>query len=349
MKKVLALVLAVITTVNGTSSAVITESNIHEYVLHDCESVAEFIIDNLEIFSDEYNKEIEDEELKFEATSCEKMIPVYVVSTGEEGLYIDFNADNGYMVIVDDYSVHAFDTQGDIEYLKELDYTYYSIYDGFLYVDEDGNYCPFEFNQMSESDLEAYIQNGLSQSYNGQTQGTDGGIYNTDLYVKDRYGTGYVIKSGDSKTLANYKCIDQGDLSIYNLITTDGERGEGNCVLSSCYSLLNYLQMTGKYSNLSRSDSTTNYDATKDSFYKKYNNGKYNIHTPKWLPNLYLAVREYAIKNCGYEVDSVDPFKIGSIIKGDIQLFGIWQPARHMVLTRLLLLDTRHIPKQQLF
>ena len=98
MKKIIALILAAITTVNGTSSGVINEANIHEYVASDCESVAEFIIDNLEFFADEYNKEVQDEALKFEATSCEKMIPVYVVSTDQEGLYVDFNDNNGYMI-----------------------------------------------------------------------------------------------------------------------------------------------------------------------------------------------------------------------------------------------------------
>ncbi|MBQ2901514.1 MAG: hypothetical protein IJE49_06650 [Agathobacter sp.] len=323
MKKIIALILAAITTVNGTSSGVINEANIHEYVASDCESVAEFIIDNLEFFADEYNKEVQDEALKFEATSCEKMIPVYVVSTDQEGLYVDFNDNNGYMIIVDDYSVQAFETKGDLEYLKELKYTYYSIYDGFLYLGEDGNYLPFEFNRMSESDLEDYIREGLGKSYNGQSDGTDGCIYSPDAYVKDRYGSGYVVKSGGSKSLNKYEYMEQWDLTIYYKLTDTGKRSEENCVLSSCYSLLNYLQLTGKCSNLSMSSSKTNYYATKDSFYAKYKNrSDYEVETPKSLPNLYLAVRQYAIDNYGYEVSALNPFDIGDIIKGVAKQYG---------------------------
>ena len=319
MKKIIALILAAITTVNGTSSGVITEANIHEYVAPECETVAEFIIDNLEIFAAEYNKEVEDEELKFEATSCEKMIPVYVVSTEQEGLYLDFNDENGYMVIVDDYSVHAFETKGELEYLKDLDYTYYSIYDGFLYVSEEGDYVPFEFNQMSESDIETYIQEGLEKAADG-----DGGISDPDAYVKDKYGKEYVLKSGDSKSLKNYEYVDQSHLSIYYTKENGGTRSEGNCVLSSCYSLLNYLQQTGKYSNLSKSTSETVYDASRDSFYNKYssNTAKYYVVRYKKLPNLYLAIRDYAIKNYGYEIGYVNPFNIGSIIKGVAKSYG---------------------------
>lgn len=323
MNKIVALLIAVITTINGTSSVVITESNIREYVASDCESVAEFIVDNLEVFADEYNKEVKNEELKFEATSCEKMIPVYVVSTEQEGLYVDFDGNNGYMIIVDDYSIHAFETKGDIEYIKELEYTYYSIYDGFLYVDEDGNYLPYEFNHMSESDIETYIQEGLGGSYSGQSKGTDGCIYSPDAYVKSRYGDGYVVKSGDSKSLKNYNFVEQWDLSIYYQIKSDGKYSEGNCVLSSCYSLLNYLQSTGKYPNLPKSSSETSYDATKDSFYKKYSsNSSYEIETPKTLPTLYCKIRNYAVKNYGYEVGNVNPFNIGSIIKGVAKSYG---------------------------
>lgn len=92
----------------------------------------------------------------FEASYCELMIPVYVVSTDQKGVYIDFNDDNGYMVIVDNYSVLAFETSGDLKYLKNLEYTYYSIYDGFLYTDEVGKYIPHEFNLLDESDWDEY-------------------------------------------------------------------------------------------------------------------------------------------------------------------------------------------------
>ena len=168
MKTLIMILLTVFVTVNGVSDVIITEENIQEYISADCESVANYIVDNLQLFAQEYNNQLDNESLIFEASYCELMLPVYVVSTEQEGIYLDFDGDNGYMVVVDDYLVLAFETSGDLEYLKDVEYTYYSIYDGFLYLDESGEYLPFDFCAMSESDWGEYSAIEMEQSYAGQ-------------------------------------------------------------------------------------------------------------------------------------------------------------------------------------
>ena len=140
MKKMLSLIVAIATLVCGMPTGYITESNISEYVKSDCDSVADFIEKNFELFVTEYNNALEDgNELK--ASYCELSIPVYITTLEQAGVYLDFNGDNGYMVIIDNYEVVAFETSGDLDYLKDLDYAYYSIYDGFVYKTDNETTC----------------------------------------------------------------------------------------------------------------------------------------------------------------------------------------------------------------
>lgn len=326
MKKVLALLLALIATINGNSNVIITENNISEYIESDCETVANFIIENINLFVEEYNEQLEEDLTQFEASSCEKMIPVYVVTIEEEGIYIDFDGDNGYMIILDDYEVIAFETSGDIDYIKELEYTYYSIYDGFLYIDND-NYVPYDFQEITENEWEEFYQIEMQGSYAGQESGTDGEIVDTDAYVADRYGNGYTVY--DENKLIGYKYVTQGALSIYFKNGTDSE---GNCSLASIYSLMNYLQRSGKYPDLPSSSSYVKYYATSDSFYSKYaNDDTYVIKSPVVWPELYLKVRNYAVKNYGYEVDGTNPFNIETIIKEVGKEYGYTLSTNHIL------------------
>lgn len=331
MKNFIAILLAMLTLLNGGANAVITEENLGDYLSSDCASVAYFIIDNLSLFADEYNRSLSEVELPFEAVSCEGLLPVYVVSLEQEGLYLDFNGGNGYMIVLDDYSVVAFETTGDLDYLKEVNYTYYSIYDGFLYRNEEGDFLPYEFTELTEEDWNEYLETEMEKKkYDGQTDGKDGRIYDPDAFVKDKYGKGYSVYRENS--LPDYEYMDQDNLSIYHELKDNVPYSEGNCSLASVYSLLNYLKICGKYETLPGSSSVTWYDATKDSFYDKYKKKKnYKIETPKKLPNLYLAVREYAIDTYGYEESGTNPFRIPKMIEKVGKQYGCKIKTKHIV------------------
>ena len=60
MKTFMMILLTILVTVNGVSDVIITEENIQEYISSDCESVANFIVDNLQLFAQEYNNQLED-------------------------------------------------------------------------------------------------------------------------------------------------------------------------------------------------------------------------------------------------------------------------------------------------
>ncbi|MDO4317838.1 MAG: hypothetical protein Q4C48_06460 [Lachnospiraceae bacterium] len=332
MKNFIAILLAMLTLLNGGSNVIITEENIGDYLASDCASVAYFIIDNLSLFAEEYNRTLSEGETPFEGTSCEGILPVYVTTLEQEGLYLDFNDDNGYMIVLDDYSVVAFETTGDLDYLKELDYTYYGIYDGFLYRNEDDDYVPYEFTELTEEDWNEYLESELGKKqYDGQTSGTDGCIYDPDAFVKDKYGKGYSVYKENS--LPDYEYVKQFNFSIYRELKDGKPLSEGNCSLSSVYSLLNYLKISGQYDKLPSSSSQTWYNATKDSFYSKYKKKKnYEIETPIRLPNLYLAVREYAIDTYGYEESGTNPFRIPKMIEEVGKKYGCKLKTKHILI-----------------
>lgn len=281
-------------------------------------ALSNYICNNLARLTEAINQEEGNENLRFNATYCEERIPVYVTSLDVDGIYLDFNGNNGYMVVVDD-GVVAFEPKGDLAYLKGLDKCYYSLSDKFVYYDTMSNIVPYEPNPVLSS--EEWEKFPLEKKYSGQYEAGDGTIYDTDQYVKDKYGSGYSIYK--SKSLFGFKYVNQFDLSIYYKIKDDTEYSEGNCTLSSIYALMNYLKSTGKYSKLPAYYQETSYDATNDAFYKTYaNNSNYRIKTPKTLPNLYLSIRNYAVKNYGYKVGGTNPFNIESIIKGVAKEYG---------------------------
>lgn len=274
-----------------------------------------YISENTNALSSIYESAFPERQESFNASSVEFQIPVYVITLDEEGIYLDFDGDNGYMIIVDGNDVVAWEPSGDLAYLKELNSTYYSIFDGFGYY-EGTQFLPYDREYLTEQELQA-INFSANNPYDGQNSAGDGDIVAPSSYVSDRYGSGYKIETGDSKALPKtFSYFRQWDLSIYYETKGNSEYSEGNCTLSSIFALMNYLKSSGKYTSLPAASSKTSYDATKDAFYSTYkNNSNYRIDTPKSLPNLYLAIRQYAIDNYGYEVDESNPFNITTIIK----------------------------------
>lgn len=60
----------------------------------------------------EYNKKRSKSDPKWKATSVVKQIPVKIVDDKTKDMYIDFNKDNGYMVIDSEGVIIAFKTKG---------------------------------------------------------------------------------------------------------------------------------------------------------------------------------------------------------------------------------------------
>lgn len=135
------------------------------------------------------------------------------------------------------------ESKGDLEYLKGEESAFYSIYDGFVYYDIEGNLIPYEFMQMTEDDWSGLE---LEKSYDGHLENAsgDGLIEDASKYVDDKYGKKYCLYA--VKHLYRFEYVEQCALSIYKKKVGDAHQSEGNCTLSSIYALLNYLQIVGK-------------------------------------------------------------------------------------------------------
>lgn len=89
-------------------------------------STVDYIVENVDILAEAYELLKPDSEKVFSGEYVERMIPVTIVSTDLPGTYIDFNGDNGYMVVQDDSAVIAWEVSGDLVYLQDLESTYYA-------------------------------------------------------------------------------------------------------------------------------------------------------------------------------------------------------------------------------
>lgn len=345
-KQVLSLIMVIILTFSLSSTVFATDSisskpeSIIETVSEEfnvpeeactTQMLSSYISDNMAALTPIYEAVFPESQKPFNASSVEYQIPVYVVTLDKEGIYLDFNGDNGYMILVDGNEIVAWESSGDLEYLKWLNSTYYSILDGFGYY-ERTQFLPYDREYLTEQELQN-ISFSSGKQYNGQNSPGDGDIVYPSSYVSDRYGSGYKVESGDSKSLS-FSYFRQWNLSIYYQTKSDGlEYSEGNCTLSAIFALMNYLKSSGKYTSLPAASSKTSYDATKDSFYSKYKNkSDYRIATPKSLPDLYLAIRQYAIDNYGYEVDGTNPFNITTIIEKIGRKYGESISASHILI-----------------
>lgn len=257
----------------------------------------EYIVNNVDTLAEVYAQLHPDSDEVFEGQSVEFMLPVAIVSTDSVGTYIDFDGDNGYMVVQGNNDVIAWEASGDLLYLKNLETTYYSIVDGFGYID-GGVFTPYELN---EADTESMV---AASPYQGQNSAGDGDIVNYELYMLDRYDSHYQLVE---VAYLNYPFdyVEQSDFAVYSFLDLDNSwKPEGNCALSSIYALLNYLEISGKC-NFPTTPMT--YYPSYDSFYEEYKDyPEYRAVSSKELPLLYYAVRRCAIDDYGYRVQGLN-------------------------------------------
>ena len=255
-------------------------------------NAVEYIVNNVDALADVYAQLHPDSDEVFEGQSVEFMLPVTIVSTDSVGTYIDFDGENGYMVVQGNNEVIAWEVSGDLTYLKDLESTYFSIVDGFGYLD-GGSFVLYETSTVDEGSLVA------GEPYSGQTSAGDGLIHDYYAYMSDRYSD---YQFYDSEYLNSpFDYVNQNEFSFYGIARAGQDPiPEGNCALSSIFALLNYLG-TSMRCDFPGFNDRHRYSCTIDPFYDTYvESGEYEIHTSLILPDLYYTVRRYAINPFGF-------------------------------------------------
>lgn len=218
----------------------VNESNVERYVRNSPRNVAPFIMDNFDKFVNEYNKSFDD---VWKATYVDDVfdITIDIIDDVYQGVFLDFDDDNGYAVVGNDYTFLDFSSSGKSPYKGiESDSFYYSTLSGYLYLNGD-EYVNVNDEYASDDHLDELNY----ETYAGQKDKETGcgHIEDTDLYVKDRYGDGWTLSKEKSLDMAIGKYTHQFDLSCYYYNELVGNRiipyySEGNCWMVSAYNIL---------------------------------------------------------------------------------------------------------------
>ncbi|MDE5767599.1 MAG: hypothetical protein K2H56_03545 [Malacoplasma sp.] len=117
---------------SGMGISGVNESNIQYHVAPDCVSTSDFIENNFQTFVSSYNESVEDSNLLLNATHVESKKSVTNLDDNSQAIYLDFNDDNGYALIGNNYLILDFATTGDLYYLKDVDNLLFTQADGFM-------------------------------------------------------------------------------------------------------------------------------------------------------------------------------------------------------------------------
>lgn len=266
----------------------VNEQNLNKYIAPNCVAVADFIEDNFASFVDEYNSATND---NWKASSIEKRHEIVIDECGDvyEGVFVDFNDDYGYAVVVDNYELLDFTISGSSPF-KGIDSEkyFYSSVTGYFYL-SGGNYLSVSDNNNTD---ESFIYDNINaKHYDGQEETAKGcgKIENTDKYIKSRYGSGWKLDRNISLEMRGYT---QYELSCYieNRIQNECHYtySEGNCWVVSAYNVLQYLADTKwNNSNIPKSKTTINYNPaiSEPNIYLNYFDSKGNNKSNKLYYN----------------------------------------------------------------
>ena len=186
------IILIIMAMLNSMGIVDVNESNVEDYVASDCVAVADFIENNFETFVDEYNLFADD---TWSAKYVEKRFPITIDECGNvyDGVFLDFDNENGYAVVGNDYVLLDFVTLGDSPYMEiESETYYYSCVAGYYYL--SGNeYISVEADNNVDENY--FYKHNNTKHYNGQESDAKGcgKIKNPTEYVKDKYGNGWKI------------------------------------------------------------------------------------------------------------------------------------------------------------
>lgn len=280
--------------------------------LIESQKTADFIKNNLQEFVAHYNNSVDSSHSN--ATSVEHEAIVYLTFKKAYAYYLDFDADNGYLIIDSDYSLQEFEVNGDLPYLKDIGYTFYNALDKFLYYDyEKSTYVPYEAFEYDESTLIAGLSAGADVAFDGQhpEANGEGQIYNLNAYVAQNYSK---YNRQSIQIIPNYNWIYQYDTSIFKHVKTDSNGNtsnwsEGNCVINATYSMMKDWKDQGYYTNLDSNTVDYRTEVLSNPQYAKYGTNTYDgwtLNSSNYLermPKLYLELREQAV-NRGYLPES---------------------------------------------
>lgn len=273
----------------------------------------------------------------FKATAVENAVPCTVIledGSYEETTYIDFNGNFGYMILSKDYYIYAYKSEGDFSQLKSLDRVYYSVTDGFGYLDGDGNFVSYGLEDLSAD--ESFTYEYLVEYFNYVSQ--DGSLRDTDEYVKDQYGNGYQLAS--QFELDDFDYTTQMSTSVYKEIPKPGwVTSEGNCSLQAIYTMLNYYQKNAgsstpaKYAALPSSSDKAKIYANLDPFFDEFKDNEnyyiegYNRKTGKCtgftVPAMYKTIRTFCVENYGYKTGGTDPDNFKYIVHNVFDTYNV--------------------------
>ena len=87
----------------------IKEDEVKNYIKEDPISVSNFIKDNFSAFVNSYNNS-DNSDIKWLATEVEKDFEINIISpeSSYKGIFLDFDSDNGYSVVGNDYEFISF-------------------------------------------------------------------------------------------------------------------------------------------------------------------------------------------------------------------------------------------------
>ncbi len=223
-----------------------------------------------------------------------------------EGVLLDFNDDNGYLLIGDKASIYDYEITGPspLEGFTEFDsQIYYLPLSGYHFL-IDGQLVPIN---SDENDFE---HTPLSTPYAGQELDGAGGIVTTYTYVDDRYGDGYLLYQSHFLTYSTNH--DMGDLSVYFHNVNGLLYTEGNCGLVAPFNVMNYFSTKSTYANLPDYTDRVTYNPIYhewDVYYEKMiESSEYQLNSNLTnFPELYISARTNTYDQYG----RVESFTIG--------------------------------------
>ena len=322
-------------TVGTAHSALAEDADCDDHNLAVCEQRLTTIGSELEGLVAGYNEVYETD---WAASEIEYSSPVFIVEDNEYGMYLDFDGNNGYVVMTTDKKIYGLETRGDLQWLRGDRAIYYSYMDGFLYIDGDGQYQKYELEVEVREDEIAKVNNAVLPMrssedrtiYPGQRKWGDSKIdpFEVDRYVAARY-PGYTLDSVHSMQ-DNFQISLDFSNSYYKRIYNDGihSNSDRNGTLNAMF---NVMRDWGK-----RGYIEVPYDTTRDIresiyddvFYSTYSKGtktgedkiygayKWVVSTAlRQMPVLYSNIRGYAIVNGYTPEDGYEASKVPETMK----------------------------------
>lgn len=307
---------------SATLGVTATVDDVKNQIGEEHTQVADYIADNVTLFAEKYREETADE--AFNPNEVEFRCEVFVVEDESYAEYLDFDGDNGYLLLADKYELLDFSTSGQLEWFSGDYPVVYSKTEGYCFYDSESNLIPFEREKLAQENADLLEENAtLSKIYDGQEASGSGGIYNPDRYIQSRYGSGFNLKA--SKGNKNDASLNQNDFAVYTQYKNGKAYSEGNCLISACYLLMKSLMDSGKY----RMSYATQYiDPKYDPFYndliknpQKYGADRVTVSS-RYLPLVYSQLRDYFIKNDGYAINGTDSYKADNAINAVGKYYG---------------------------